>query len=254
MYAVKKLLGFLFSPGIIILLFLSLGLVKLIFGTTSRRSGWAWIFLGTLCVYLFATAPLPYALLSPLECSYQPFIPAGNSNNIKYIVVLSGDLRRRAEVPPTSQLGAATALRVVEAVRLFRDLSFQPILIMSGGGPLPVGDYMAAFAHSLGVPADKLIAESQSLDTFGNAREVKPILKDAPFLLVTSASHLPRAMLIFQALGLRPIPAPADFNVPDSYDLRDFYPTGGYLTKMEAAVHEYLGLAYLKLFPGRAGQ
>jgi uncharacterized SAM-binding protein YcdF (DUF218 family) len=31
-----------------------------------------------------------------------------------------------------------------------------------------------------------------------------------PFLLVTSASHLPRAMRFFQHQGLKPIPAPAN--------------------------------------------
>ena len=61
-------------------------------------------------------------------------------------------------------------------------------------------------------------------------------------------------MLIFQALGMQPIPAPADFNVSELYVLADFFPSGGYLTKMDAAIHEYLGLAYLKLFPGRAGK
>jgi uncharacterized SAM-binding protein YcdF (DUF218 family) len=113
---------------------------------------------------------------------------------------------------------------------------------------------MVAFAQSLGVPAKKLIAEAKSLDTYGNAREVKLIVQGTPFLLVTSASHLPRAMLIFQALGMRPIPAPADFNVPAHYILSDFLPSGKYLTRMDAAIHENFGLAYLKLFPGRAGQ
>jgi uncharacterized SAM-binding protein YcdF (DUF218 family) len=38
---------------------------------------------------------------------------------------------------------------------------------------------------------------------------VKQAIGDAPFLLVTSASHLPRAMIFFQR-GLHPLPAPAN--------------------------------------------
>jgi uncharacterized SAM-binding protein YcdF (DUF218 family) len=113
---------------------------------------------------------------------------------------------------------------------------------------------MAAFAHALGTPADKLLAETKSMDMYDNASEVKPIVKDAPFLLVTSASHLPRAMKIFQLLGMKPIPAPAHFIAKENFLWRDFLPAGVYLEEMWVAVHEYLGLAYLKLFPGQAGK
>ena len=113
---------------------------------------------------------------------------------------------------------------------------------------------MAAFARSLGVPADKLMAETNSRDTYGNADGVKAIVKDAPFLLVTSASHLPRAMIIFQALGMKPIPAPADINININKPFRGLLPSGRYLEEMEAVIHEYLGLAYLKLFPSRTGR
>ncbi len=125
---------------------------------------------------------------------------------------------------------------------------------MSGGDKPVGGEVMAAFAQSLGIPAAKLLAETRSLDTYGNARGVKPIVKDAPFVLVTSASHLPRAMIIFQTLGMRPIPAPADINIHTKYTWRRFLPTGEFLEKMQAGVHEYLGLAYLKLFPRQAGR
>ena len=104
------------------------------------------------------------------------------------------------------------------------------------------------------IPADKLLAETRSLDTYGNARGVKPIVKDAPFVLVTSASHLPRAMIIFQTLGMRPVPAPADINIYSRNTWNRFLPAGEFLEEMQEGVHEYLGLAYLKLFPRQAGR
>ena len=224
------------------------------FSKKSKRSGWFLFFLATLCFYFFATAPLPKALLSPLENQYKPLEQVQDIGKIDYIVVLSGGVRDISQVPPTSQLDAATASRVVEGIRLFHLFSDQPRLIMSGGGEPSGGKLMVAFAQSLNVPADKLLAETKSLDTYGNAKEVKPIVKDAPFLLVTSASHLPRAMIIFKALGMRPIPAPADFNVMEKFLWPDFLPQGVYLEQMQAAVHEYLGLGYLKLFPKQAGK
>jgi uncharacterized SAM-binding protein YcdF (DUF218 family) len=254
MFFFKKCIGFLLAPETVILVLLSYGLLKLIFQGKSKCYGVIWIFLGIICFLIFSTAPLPSFLLYPLESRYQPLKQVQNPSEINYIVVLSGDLRHIPDAPPTSRLGATTASRVIEGIRLFHLFQTQPILIMSGGGPFPVSRDMVAFARSLGVPADKLIVEAQSPDTYGNAREVKAIVKDSPFVLVTSASHLPRTMIIFQTLGMRPIPAPADFNVPESYILSDFFPSGRYLTKMSAAVHEYLGLAYLKLFPQRVGK
>ena len=254
MFILKKGLGYLLAPGVIILVLLCLGLLRMTFSKSSKRSGWLLFLLATLCFYFFATAPLPNALLDPLENQYKPLQQVKDIGRINYIVVLAGGSLNNPDVPPASQLGAGTSSRVVEGIRLFHLLSDQPTVIMSGGGEPDDGSLMVAFAKSLNIPADKLLAETRSPDTHGNAKEVKPIVKDAPFLLVTSASHLPRAMIIFKALGMRPIPAPADFKVMEKFLWPDFLPQGVYLEQMRAAVHEYLGLGYLKLFPKRVGK
>ena len=94
-------------------------------------------------------------------------------------------------VPPTSQLDESTALRVVEGIRLYNVLQARPVLIMSGGGRFLIGEKMSAFARSLGIPQEKLIAETASLDTYGNAWGVKAIVKETTFLLVTGLSWPP---------------------------------------------------------------
>jgi uncharacterized SAM-binding protein YcdF (DUF218 family) len=84
--------------------------------------------------------------------------------------------------------------------------------------------------------------------------ESRCLLKIAPIILVTSAAHMPRAMRIFQMVGMKPIPAPADFRAKAKLYLGDYLPGGEFLLIMESAIHEYLGLAYLGLFPSRAGK
>jgi uncharacterized SAM-binding protein YcdF (DUF218 family) len=254
MFFLKKCLGYLMAPGTVILALLSYGLLRLIVSGKSKQPGWVWIFLATGCFYLFSSGPLPNLLLYPLESQCQPFQQLQNSQEIQYIAVLAGGERKTLNVPPTSQLDETTALRVVEGIRLYNVLQARPVLVMSGGGRFLVGEKMSAFAHSLGIPQEKLIAEAESLDTYGNARGVKAIVKEATFLLVTSASHMPRSLKIFQLLGMQPIPAPADFRYRQKLTKRAFLPLGENLTNLEAAVHEYLGLTYLKLFPGRAGK
>jgi uncharacterized SAM-binding protein YcdF (DUF218 family) len=247
----KKYFGYVLAPGTVILILLSFGLLRLHLSGKSKRSGLVWLFLGTLCFYLFSTAPLPGALLSRLEKQYEPLVQIQDHKEIKYIVILSSGARSDPNVPPTSQLDAPSAFRVIEGIRLFRLFQEQPVLIMTGEG---CGDPMVALARSLGVPADKLIAENEALDTHGNAREVKSLIQDKPFLLVTSATHMPRSMKIFQLLGMKPIPAPADFRWPGENTISTFLPAGNYLSDMATAIHEYFGLAYLDFFPGRAGK
>jgi uncharacterized SAM-binding protein YcdF (DUF218 family) len=255
MFAIKKIIGIITDPGTLVLLLLSYGFLRLLFTRGARNRGLGWIALGLLCFYLFTTAPLPNFLLKTLESRYEPVTAPQKYPDVRYIVVLSGGMRLNNAVPPTSRLDEFSALRVVEGIRLFHLLSGSPTLIMTGAGLWKdMGSRMAAFAASLGVPAEKLIPANQAIDTYGNAAEVQPIVQDQPFLLVTSAIHMPRSMLIFQKLGMKPIPAPGDFRYATRYVLYDFFPSGYSLTNMEAVVHEYLGLAYLHLFPGRAGQ
>lgn len=261
MFVLKKIIGILLKPGIIVLLLLVYGLTKLTFShaLAKRPRGWGFLCLGIVCFYIFSTAPLPNFLIRHLESQYKPITETQGLDDIKYLVVLSGGRRLNFQVPPTSQLSEDSALRVAEGIRLFHLLSEQAILIMSGGGDEPyhrfsMGERMVALAQCMGVPRKKLISETNSMDTYANAIEVKPIVKDDPFLLVTSAAHMPRAIRIFQILGMKSIPAPADFRQKEHFNVYDYVPSGESLTTMEYAIHEYLGLVYLYLWPSRAGK
>ena len=66
------------------------------------------------------------------------------------------------------------------------------------------------------MPREQIIPLDLPKDTEEEAAAVKQAIGDAPFLLVTSASHLPRAMIFFQQEGLNPLPAPANQLAIDS--------------------------------------
>jgi uncharacterized SAM-binding protein YcdF (DUF218 family) len=63
------------------------------------------------------------------------------------------------------------------------------------------GRSRARVAESLGVPRSEIIVLDKPKDTEEEAAAVKQAIGDAPFLLVTSASHLPRAMIFFAMPG-----------------------------------------------------
>ena len=89
---------------------------------------------------------------------------------------------------------------------------------MSGGGvydPVSDAEVMARVAGEIGVPERDIILESKSKDTRDEALFIKPIVGKGPFVLVTTASHIPRSMALFNKLGMNPIPSPVGHCIKD---------------------------------------
>ena len=98
----------------------------------------------------------------------------------------------------------------------------------------------------VGVKSEDILMQSRAKDTVEEAKEIKRGLGKQAFFLVTSAYHMPRAMKIFQALGLNAIAAPADFNDRSEGAVIRIL-SARELLKTEKAFHEYLGLLWLEL-------
>ena len=169
---------------------------------------------------------------------------------IQTIVVLGGGNGGKRIYPPNTRLSAASLSRLIEAIRLYHqhpDIT----LILSGGrvfGPTSDASAMNHAALALGVERQHLIITAGARDTAEEATEIKHIIGDKPFVLVTSAYHMPRAMTLFHQAGLHPTPAPTQFLTYRSLsNPKTYFPNASTLTLSDIALHEYLGLAYLKL-------
>lgn len=66
-------------------------------------------------------------------------------------------------------------------------------------------------AQQIGIPVQDTIVEDRPADTVEEAQILQRLLSDKPFVLVTSAAHMKRAVRIFQDFGMRPEPAPTDY-------------------------------------------
>jgi len=76
--------------------------------------------------------------------------------------------------------------------------------------PVSTAEAGARVAESLGVPRSQIMTLDEPKDTEEEAAAVAKAIGQQPFLLVSSASHLPRAVIFFRNAGLQPIPAPAN--------------------------------------------
>ena len=119
-------------------------------------------------------------------------------------------------------------------------------LIVSGGSDKPrrpsIARGYARMAESLGVGPASITFLEKPLDTASEAREVAALLHAEPFLLVTSADSIHRAMRLMEREGAHPIPAPATAT-PLKFDWDQLVPSARALRNTEAVIHEYLGLA-----------
>lgn len=236
---------------------LTLALAVLLIGLLCRWRGWKKLSVTTLSIalaiaYLGSLSVVGDGLIGPLERQYAPFAEGDlPSDAPTSIVVLGSGYRPRQGLPVTAAFDEEGLARIVEGVRLWRH-SPDARLIVSGGAPsnmTPSALGYARLARELGVPEQSLTILDRPLDTNQESRTIALLMESRPFLLVTSASHMPRAMRLMQRVGARPIPAPTGhraLGMPAGC-WRCWLPTAAGLRKTERAVHEYLGLMALQL-------
>ncbi|BCL59434.1 hypothetical protein DGMP_01270 [Desulfomarina profundi] len=102
---------------------------------------------------------------------------------------------------------------------------------------------MARLAEALNVPRSDIAVMPDPTNTMEEARLLKPLLSGKKFVLVTSAFHMTRALKLFTAQGLNPIPAPVDFKILSRVPF-SLKPSAKALQTSQIAIHEYLGLAW----------
>ncbi|CAD5940545.1 Envelope biogenesis factor ElyC [Planktothrix tepida] len=187
-------------------------------------------------------------------------VPQGELPNAAAIIVLGGGTKPALSPRPWVDVGEAGD-RILYGALLYRQKK-APWLILSGGrinwqgGGDPESQDMAKIAEVMGVPPSAILQDPTSLNTYENAVNVRKILDEKnikdPVLLVTSALHTPRSLLIFKRQGINVIPAPTDFlMIPSEINeaqrtwqgiLLSWIPDTLSLHQTTQALKEYIGL------------
>jgi len=247
MFLFKKIVAQLFFPLSIIIEILIFGIFLLWF-THRQKAGKMVVFAGVLLLALFSYGSIADICLKSLEDKYPPLIELQTFSDVKWVVVLGGGHNSDPKLPVTSQISESSLSRLVEGIRIHKLLP-KSKLVLSGGAvfdPVPESKVMAGVAKVMGIGDNRLVLKELSKDTEDQARLIREIVGDERFILVTSASHMPRSMALFQKLGMKPIPAPADYWVKKRQRISPgvFFPNAGSLRKMERVFYEYLGLGW----------
>ena len=198
---------------------------------------------------LISYPPLVDKILHHHESTY-PTLHTPPSD-IKYIYVLGNSHHTNKDLPITSQVNEISSVRLNEGIRLYHALNEEPILITSGYSglydPTPGAVMQNKLARALGVKPEKLHMEPGCKDTHEEAIAAKKYIGNAPFILVTSASHMQRAMKYFKSEGLNPIPAPTNHLAHIEHtSYTDFYSYHA-IRNADIVWHEILGLLWQKI-------
>jgi uncharacterized SAM-binding protein YcdF (DUF218 family) len=228
-----------------------IGLVLLWF-TRRQRTGKALLTVSFLVLGLLSFEPVSGLLARPLEQQYAPLTDVRPLGGIKWVVVLGGGSTVDRALPASTHLTEASLRRLTEGVSLHRRLPGSRLLLTGGSGyrgMTPVADAMAVVATRWGVDPRNIVLETESADTKDHPVFVKRLVRGERFVMVTSASHMPRAMALFRGQGMEPVPAPTDYMAVAREGLtpRDFFPSARSLDQADRALREYLGMVWARL-------
>ncbi len=164
------------------------------------------------------------------------------------LVVLSSSIA--PAVPgdtPVERLDSASTARCIGAARVWRSLQTRAVIVTGRApGPTPAAtvEAMRDLLALHGVPRDRVALEPWALNTRQNALHAVRLgrrLGLDRFIVVTDASHLPRALREFRRVGVVALAAPVHHVGPRHGGLGDWIPAAWSLGTTHAALHEILG-------------
>lgn len=145
----------------------------------------------------------------------------------------------------------STADRFIQVLKLFKQGHISHILITGGNGKLSLHSFREAEWVKkqmiiMGVPDSVIFIEDKSNNTAENAANAKKILDTfllkPPYLLISSAHHLPRAMLLFKKAGMPVIAYPCSYIAGNGIiTIADMMPSIGVLFTWNVYLKETAG-------------
>ena len=220
----------------------------LVTNTTSKRAR-RLLATGLTALFLLSWQPADWVFSRPLEWRYRNTLrPDGPA---QAIVVLSSYVAPSSRSTPVTLPDEMTYGRCRYTAWLYQNWQPLPIFV-SGGGSSKSGSYASSMAHLLeaeGIPAEVLVLEEKSGNTYENALFTAELLRHKGIrtvALVIEADSMLRAEMCFRKQGIDVIPAPLQHRTLD-YGLADLLPSWQAIQRNERTLHELGGLIWYRI-------
>lgn len=251
-YLCRQFFGTLFSPYVCFFLLLTVVVIWIVVRSNSRLMKSLVLFIWII-FFIGSTGWFSTVISQRFERRY-PVVTTVNPN-VHWVVVLGGGVLTGVDAPANYLLLPGSVSRLIEGVRLYRQLP-QATLLLSGGDRKHIVTQstawnMAQLAGLFKIPKESIVVEPFSLNTAEEAVTIKRRIGKEPFYLVTSAMHLPRAMALCHKQGLHPLAAPSDFPYPYeetvSWKSKFLSIAPSHWTFIQGIWHEVLGTIWGKM-------
>ena len=221
---------FIFSKILLLLIFpLTWILILLIVSLVSKSKKWKYrCLVAAIALLVVFTNPFLFNQFAK-SWDIAPYKP--DSKKYSCAIVLGGF--SIAAVDNEGYFSIA-ADRFLQSIKLLSTKQTTHLLITGGNGNLVAGSFREApWAKKklleFNIPDSAILVEGASRNTLENAKFSKDILEKSklapPYLLVTSAFHMRRSLMIFKKAGIDVVPYPANYVANSKVTLGDFIPT-----------------------------
>lgn len=209
------------------------------------------------CLFLAFSFGFGSHYIFQIERKYQPFDPSIiECENLRgcNILVLGQGMPTDSDLPIRYRVNATFCQRLFEGVRVSRLIPESQILVsMAGDAPLKDKDaFIKEFAGTVGLPKERFVLLNGARDTKEEVRLAHQLVRTNRLIVVSSATHIPRALEIARKQSISAIPSPCDYtrqvatNAVYSITALPLPSSHGFELSNKAA-HEWLGSIYESL-------
>lgn len=252
MFILSKVLWYVTDPLNVILSAFILGSLALLFRW--RRIAIVLLSGGLVIFTVFGLTPFGVRTLEHLEDRFQR--PEPSPETIAGIVVLGGTVNAVISAARGEASIGGAFERLISAADLADRYPAAPVIYTGGSGSIVdtdnrEADHVKRTFERLGLAESRLILERNARNTAENASlsidvatAIHPIDDpNNPWILVTSARHMPRAMGAFRKQGWHVLAYPTDYATEGTGRTR-FSPGIAAISSSRTVLYEMLGLTY----------
>ena len=244
MIYLHKILPLIFSPLMLIM-------VLIIFGAIINSKKISLI--GVIILIVCSLPIVSDKLVAYLESDYQLSKPS-NIEPADSIVVLSGMIKTINSKDGLDYEFGEASDRIFAGIDLFKEEKAPKLILTRGKLPwsigIPEGEYLREIAITNGISENNILLTENVENTDQEAKAIKKLLSEDQHkvLLVTSAFHMPRAQIVFEAAGINVVHFPVDFQKGLSkITFMSFIPSANALGGISFFVREMIGRVYYNL-------
>lgn len=219
-----------------------------------KKSSRILVILALICFALVSFSPLPHLLIGSLERTYPPLTDVSllSSGTAIHIMVLGHGHTSDPLLPSNDQLSRDALGRLAEGIRLYLILPGSKLITSGwqGDDPVPNALVMKNTACIMGVLPEDILTLEVPVNTEEEALYYRREFgKEHKLIIITNATHMPRAIMYFRRVGLNPIAAPTNHLIKSSpyQNSLNFLPSADNIGEIECAMHEYIGILWAKL-------